>query len=223
MDTMAERGAGEGTPGTLLLPRQPIVIVRLPDLKHAVPLSRALVAGGIRAIEFTLTNRTAVAAIEQVREALQEEVLIGAGTVLEVEDARRSILAGAQFLVTPTYLPAVIACGREHGLPVVCGAFTPTEILVAWQSGATLVKVFPAGRLGPAYIKDIRGPLPDIPLVPTGGVDLHNCAAFLDAGAYTVAVGSSLVDQQHVDGGDWQGMSARARRFVETCAPTGGK
>jgi 2-dehydro-3-deoxyphosphogluconate aldolase/(4S)-4-hydroxy-2-oxoglutarate aldolase len=205
-------------PGNLLAPRQPIAIVRLPDLAHAVSITRALVEGGMRAIEFTLTNRTALAAIAQVRAALNEQVRIGAGTVLNAEDARSCILAGAQFLVTPAYLPAVIDCGREHGISVVCGAFTPTEILAAWQAGADLVKVFPVGRLGPSYIKDIRGPLPDIPLIPTGGVDLHNCGAFLDAGAYTVGVGSSLVSEQLVSQLDWRGLTVLADQFVRACS-----
>jgi 2-dehydro-3-deoxyphosphogluconate aldolase / (4S)-4-hydroxy-2-oxoglutarate aldolase len=94
---------------------------------------------------------------------------------------------------------------------------TPTEILAAWQAGANLVKVFPAGRLGPSYIKDILGPLPDIPLVPTGGIDLDNCASFLDAGAYTVAVGSSLLDRQLIEHQDWPGLTALARRFMHAC------
>jgi 2-dehydro-3-deoxyphosphogluconate aldolase/(4S)-4-hydroxy-2-oxoglutarate aldolase len=190
----------------------------LSDLTHALPLTRALVEGGIRSIEFTLTNRDSLEAIKQVRASLQEDVVVGAGTVLTAEDARDSIQAGAQFLVTPAFLPVVIGTGREHTVPVVSGAFTPTEILAAWQSGADLVKVFPAGRVGPSYIKDVLGPLPDIPLVPTGGVDLHNCGAFLKAGAYTVAVGSSLVREQLVARQDWPGLRALAHQFVRACA-----
>lgn len=217
---MGQQDAVEDRPETLLPARQPIAIIRLPDLTHAVSLSRALVEGGIRVLEFTLTNRTALSALERVRADLPAEVLVGAGTVLDAEEARTSILSGAQFLVTPAYLPAVVAHGRQAGTPVLCGALTPTEILAAWQAGAALVKVFPAGRLGPSYIKDVRGPLPKIPLVPTGGVDLDNCAAFLDAGAYTVAVGSSLIDLPLVAAQDWQGLTARARQFVEVCATT---
>lgn len=207
-------------PENLLPPRQPIAIIRLPDLTHAVPLSLALVEGGIRALEFTLTNRAAHAAVEEVRAILPAGVLVGAGTVLDVDSARASVVSGAQFLVTPAFLPEVIACGRESGVPVICGALTPTEILSVWQAGAALVKVFPAGRLGPSYIMDILGPLPNIPLVPTGGVDLENCAAFLDAGAYTVAVGSSLLDRQLVKDRDWQGLTALAGRFVRACQGT---
>ena len=202
----------------IIAPRQPIAIVRLEDLTESVKISRALLQGGIRTLEFTLTNRHALAVIEQVRAELQGEVLVGAGTVLDAESARASILSGAEFLVTPTYQPDVIACGRRYGVPVACGAFTPTEILAAWQSGADLVKVFPAGPLGPAYIKDVRAPLPDIRLVPTGGVNLDNCAAFLRAGAYTVAMGSSLVDKDMIRQKDWRSLATLARRYVEACS-----
>jgi 2-dehydro-3-deoxyphosphogluconate aldolase / (4S)-4-hydroxy-2-oxoglutarate aldolase len=155
-----------------------------------------------------------------VRAILPAGVLVGAGTVLDADSARASVLSGAQFLVTPAFLPDVIACGRESAVPVICGALTPTEILSAWKAGAALVKVFPAGRLGPSYIKDILSPLPNIPLVPTGGVDLENCAAFLDAGAYTVAVGSSLLDRQLVQDRDWRGLTALAGRFLRACQGT---
>jgi 2-dehydro-3-deoxyphosphogluconate aldolase/(4S)-4-hydroxy-2-oxoglutarate aldolase len=197
---------------------EPIAVVRLPDLSDAAALSSALVAGGIRVLEFTLTNREALAAIEEVRPLLAEEVLVGAGTVLDAESAGAAILAGAQFLVTPTLQPDVVSCGLHHGVPVICGAFTPTEILQAAQSGAQLVKVFPAGSVGPGYIKDVLGPLPHVDLVPTGGITLDNCRQFLDAGAYTVAVGGKLVDGPLVERRDWDAICARALRFVEACA-----
>lgn len=172
---------------------EPIAVIRLPDLGDAGDLAAALVAGGIRVLEFTLSNREALTAIEAVRPRLPNEVLVGAGTVLDEESARAAMLSGAQFLVTPTVQPDVVACGVEWGVPVICGAFTPTEILQAARSGADLVKVFPAGSVGPQYIKDVLGPLPHLRLVPTGGIDLENCRQFLRAGAYTVGVGGSLV------------------------------
>jgi 2-dehydro-3-deoxyphosphogluconate aldolase/(4S)-4-hydroxy-2-oxoglutarate aldolase len=208
-----------GRPTGELLPREPIAIVRLDDLSSAVDLARALVAGGIRALEFTLTNAKAPAAIGRVRAELGGSALVGAGTVLDTQGAQTSILAGAQFLVTPTYQPEVIECGLQDGVPVVSGALTPTEILRAWESGATLVKVFPARTFGPAYIKDVLAPLPDLRLVPTGGVSPDNCAAFLDAGAYTVAVGSSLVDEDMITRGDWDALSHLASEYVRACAP----
>jgi 2-dehydro-3-deoxyphosphogluconate aldolase/(4S)-4-hydroxy-2-oxoglutarate aldolase len=198
-------------------PRKPIAIVRLDDLGQAVEMSRALLEGGITALEFTLTNARAVEAIAQVQRELAGEVLVGAGTVLDGEAAEVCVRAGAAFLVTPTLLPDVIAVGSERGVPVVCGAFTPTEILTAWRLGADLVKVFPAGELGPTYIKDVLAPLPGIPLVPTGGIKLENCAAFLAAGAYTVAIGSNLVNKEIVRRGDWAALTELARRYVEAC------
>lgn len=198
-------------------PHKPIAIVRLDDLGQAVEMSRALLEGGITTLEFTLTNARAVEAIAQVQRELAGEVLVGAGTVLDGEAAEVCVRTGAAFLVTPALLPDVIAVGRERGVPVVCGAFTPTEILTAWRLGADLVKVFPAGELGPTYIKDVLAPLPGIPLVPTGGIKLDNCAAFLAAGAYTVAIGSNLVNKEIVRRGDWAALTELARRYVEAC------
>ena len=202
----------------VLAPRKPIAIVRLDNLEEAIQISRALLAGGITTIEFTLTNLHALEVIRPVQQELPENMLVGAGTVLDAENARRSIAAGAQFLVTPVLLPEVIAVGRGEGVPVICGAWTPTEILSAWRAGADLVKVFPAGVLGPAYIKDILGPLPDLLLVPTGGINLDNCAAFLAAGAYTVAIGGKLVSADIVRRRDWAGLTALAKRYVQACS-----
>ena len=200
-------------------PRQPIAIVRLDDLEQAVEISRALLAGGITVQEFALTNPHALEAITQVQRRLPGDLLLGAGTVLDAEMAQSAIAAGAEFLVTPAFLPDVIVVGRGAGIPVLSGAFTPTEILGAWRTGADLVKVFPAGGAGPAYIKDVLGPLPNIPLVPTGGVNLGNCAAFLAAGAYTVAIGSSLVNKEIVRKQDWPALTELARQYVQACTP----
>jgi 2-dehydro-3-deoxyphosphogluconate aldolase/(4S)-4-hydroxy-2-oxoglutarate aldolase len=197
---------------------EPIAVIRLPDLGDAGDLSAALVAGGIRALELTLTNREALAAMETLRPRLPDGVLIGAGTVLDEESARAAIRVGAQFLVTPTVQLDVIDCGRQHGVPAICGALTPTEILQAARAGADLVKVFPAGAVGPGYIKNVLGPLPHLNLVPTGGIDLGNCRQFLLAGAYTVGIGGSLVDKTLVARKDWKGLSALASRYVEACS-----
>lgn len=200
-----------------LEPGSPIAIVRLNDLSQAVNIGRALHSGGITALEFTLTNQEAFDAIRQVRADLGANAVVGAGTVLDRQQAGKAIEAGAEFLVTPTFEPDVIACGREQAVPVVCGAFTPSEILHASQQGAAFVKVFPVRSLGPAYIKDVLAPLPDLRLVPTGGVGLDNCAAFIQAGAFTVAVGSSLVDERLIRDQDWESLSRVAQRFVEAC------
>jgi 2-dehydro-3-deoxyphosphogluconate aldolase/(4S)-4-hydroxy-2-oxoglutarate aldolase len=205
---------------TKIEPRHPIAVVRLDDLSEAVPLCRALIAGGMRIAEFTLTCADAPAAITRARGELGSEMLVGAGTVLDKDGAKRSIDSGAQFLVTPIVAPDVITTGIAAGIPVVCGAMTPTEIHAASQAGAEFVKIFPAGRLGPSYLKDILGPLPGLKLVPTGGIDVENCAAFLNAGAYTVAIGSNLVSKKVVAEKDWPALTALARKYVEACNRT---
>lgn len=201
-----------------LKPREPIAIVRLDDLSGAVDIGKALTMGGVKTLEFTLTNRRAVDAIREVREELADDALVGAGTVLDAKSARAAVSAGARFLVTPVLRKDVIEAGREHDVPVLCGAYSPTEIFDAHQAGADPVKVFPARSLGPAYVKDLLAPLPHLKLVPTGGVNLDNCAEFLEAGAYAVAIGSSLVDEALVARRDWGGLSALAERYVKECA-----
>jgi 2-dehydro-3-deoxyphosphogluconate aldolase/(4S)-4-hydroxy-2-oxoglutarate aldolase len=202
----------------ILPPRNPIAIVRLDDLSAALQISRALLEGGITRLEFTLTNTEANKAITEVRREFGERLVVGAGTILDAEQARASIEAGARFLVTPALLPEVIAVARERQVPIACGAYTPTEILTAWRLGADLVKVFPASAGGPGYIKDVRGPLPNIPLVPTGGVNLNTCGAFLAAGAYTVAIGSQLVSKDIARQKDWAGLTTLARQYVAACS-----
>lgn len=197
-----------------IAPRSPIAIVRLDDLRDAVQIGQALVAGGIRALEFTLTNPDAAEAIRRVKTELGNDAIVGAGTVLEAAEAQACIDAGAEFLVTPAFLPDVVGAAQRGGVPIVCGAFTATEILAAWRAGASLVKVFPAGGLGPGYVKDVLAPLPFLKLVPTGGINLDNCSAFLDAGAYTVAIGSSLINPELVRRKDWQALTDLSKRFV---------
>jgi 2-dehydro-3-deoxyphosphogluconate aldolase/(4S)-4-hydroxy-2-oxoglutarate aldolase len=202
----------------ILPPRNPIAIVRLDDLSAALEISRALLEGGITRLEFTLTNTEANKAITEVRHEFGDRLVVGAGTILDAEQALASIEAGAQFLVTPALLPDVIAVARDRQVPIACGAYTPTEILTAWRLGAHLVKVFPASAGGPGYIKDVRGPLPNIPLVPTGGVNLNTCGAFLAAGAYTVAIGSQLVSKDIVHTKDWASLATLARQYVQACS-----
>lgn len=201
----------------VLPPRQPIAIIRLDDLTEALQISRALQAGGITRLEFTLTNASALKALGEVRREFGDSLVAGVGTVLDGDMAASSIEAGAQFLVTPTLVPDVIVVAKDRGVPIACGAFTPTEILTAWRLGADVVKVFPAGPLGPGYIKDVLAPLPELKLVPTGGVNLDTCPAFLAAGAYTVAAGSQLVGKEIVRNKDWAGLTELARRYVRAC------
>jgi 2-dehydro-3-deoxyphosphogluconate aldolase/(4S)-4-hydroxy-2-oxoglutarate aldolase len=195
-----------------------VAVVRLDDLSKAVPLTEALVAGGVRAVEFTFTNPAATGAITAAREALGERALIGAGSVLDAETARVAILAGAAFVVTPTVsLPVIEICNR-YGVATVIGALTPTEILTAWQAGATYVKVFPASQGGPRYLRDVRGPLPQIKLIPTGGVDANNAGDFIRAGAVAVALGSNLVDPRSVASEDWPTITTRAQTIAAAVA-----
>ena len=195
-----------------------VAVVRLDDLSAAVPLTEALVAGGVRAVEFTFTNPTAARAIEATREALGERALIGAGSVLDAETARTAILAGATYIVTPTLSPRTIALCNRYAVPTVVGALTPTEILTAREAGATYVKVFPATLGGPGYFKDVLGPLPHLKLIPTGGVSIENAADFIRAGAVAVALGGNLVDKQTVTAADWQTITDRATAVIATVA-----
>ena len=195
-----------------------IAVVRLNDLSKAVPLTEALVGGGVRAVEFTFTNPSAAEAIAAASAALGSRALIGAGSVLDAETARVAILSGARFVVTPTVsLPTIELCNR-YGVATTIGALTPTEILTAWQAGATYVKVFPANLGGPRYLRDVLGPLPQLKLIPTGGVDLDNAGEFVRAGAVAVALGSNLVDSRSVATEDWETITARAQAIVDAVA-----
>ena len=196
-----------------------VAVVRLDDLSHAVKLARALLAGGIVAQEFTLTNPDAPHAIGEVLASLPEfqdgRATLGAGSVRSIEEAQAAIEAGAQFLVTPTTIPAVIAGGREAGIPVIAGALTPTEIAGAWEAGAPIVKVFPARTLGPRYLRDVLAPMPYLKLMPTGGIDLSNLGAYLEQGAVAVGVGGKLLDKRVLEARDWREITRTARLYAE--------
>lgn len=199
-----------------------VAIVRLDDLSSAAPLTEALLAGGVRTLEFTYTNPLAGQVIEQLRKEFGDRAVIGAGTVLDPETARAAILSGAQFIVTPTLKTATIELCRRYSIPTVIGALTPTEILTAWEAGATIVKVFPASVGGPGYLKDVRGPLPQVKLIPTGGVSKETAAAFIKAGAVAIAAGSNLVDAKSVAAGDWAAITSRAKELTEIVATARG-
>ena len=192
-----------------------VAIVRLDDYSSAVEMVRALVRGGIISVEFTYTNPAAGAAVATVKAALGDAVQVGAGTVLDSETARAAILQGADFIVTPIVSVPTIELCRRYSIPTVIGSFTATEILTAWQAGATFVKVFPASAVGPGYLKDIRGPLPQVKLIPTGGVTLKNAGDFIRAGASAIAVGGNLVDAKTVQKQEWQTLTDRASAFIE--------
>ena len=195
-----------------------VAIVRLDDLSPAVALTEALIAGGVTTIEFTYTNPLAGQVITEVRAAVGDRAAIGAGTVLDPETARAAILAGSEFIVTPTLNPATIELCRRYSIPAVVGAFTPTEILTAWEAGASIVKVFPASVGGPRYLKDVKGPLPQVKLIPTGGVSAETAADFIKAGAEAIAAGSNLVDAKSVANADWTTITTRARELSDIVA-----
>ena len=191
-----------------------VAIVRLEHYDRAVDVAHALYAGGITAIEYTLTGSGAFAAISRVRAAMGERMLIGVGTALTEADARGAIDAGAQFLVTPAVRPAVIATGVRAGIPTACGAMTPTEALTAHENGAAFIKLFPARTLGPGFITDLLAPLPFLKVMPTGGIGADNLKSYLDAGAVGVGIGGSLVPAKAVEAGDWQVLTNGASACV---------
>ncbi|MDE2819245.1 MAG: bifunctional 4-hydroxy-2-oxoglutarate aldolase/2-dehydro-3-deoxy-phosphogluconate aldolase [Chloroflexota bacterium] len=191
-----------------------VAIVRLDDLSTARHITEALVEGGIRAIEFTLTNPDAVPTIAAMRKSVDERVAIGAGSVTTPEQVRAVADAGAQFVVSPVSKRDVIAACAERDLPAMPGAFTPTEIQQAWEWGASVVKVFPANHLGMRYIKDVKAPLPHLRLMPTGGVTVDNIREFLDLGAFAVGVGSSLINNDAVADRDWKRLRENAGRYA---------
>jgi 2-dehydro-3-deoxyphosphogluconate aldolase / (4S)-4-hydroxy-2-oxoglutarate aldolase len=192
-----------------------VAIVRLKEPTELVPIAQAIEAGGVRVIEFTMGTPNALDAIHQLSREWGDRILLGAGTVLDPETGRAALLAGAQFLVAPNFNPALIEMARRYNKIIVPGAFTPTEILAAWECGADIVKIFPATIAGPQYIKDILGPLPYVRLLPTGGVGLENIPAFIAAGAAAVAVGSNLTDPKLIKNSDWAGLTEHARRFAD--------
>src|SRR5262245_49722181 len=191
-----------------------VAVVRSPDSAQLVEVARALADGGVSVVEITMTVPGALDVLRNVREALGDRVLLGAGTVLDAETARAVLLAGAEYVVAPTFnLDVIRLCNRYDKL-VMPGAFTPTEILAAWEAGADIVKVFPADVVGPAFFKALRGPLPQVRLMPTGGVDLSTAAAFLKAGACCLGVGGQLVEPRAVAEGNFDRIRDLARQYV---------
>ena len=191
-----------------------VAVIRLKDATRLRQVVDALAAGGVRALEVTMTVPGAVELIRQLSHGLPSGFLLGAGTVLDAETARAVIGAGASFVVSPVFKPEVVHLCHEHGVAALPAGFSPTEILAAHQCGADIVKVFPATSLGPQFIKDVRGPLPQIKLMPTGGVTIENAGDWLRAGAVAVGVGSALVDAGAIERGQFDIITANAARLV---------
>ncbi len=191
-----------------------VAVVRSPDSQQLVEVVRALVDGGVTVVEITMTVPDALGVLRQVRQSLGERVLLGAGTILDSETARAALLAGAEYLVAPTLNLDVIRLCQRYSKLVMPGAFTPTEILTAWEAGADIIKVFPAEVVGPAFFKAMRGPLPQVRLMPTGGVDLNTAAEFLRAGACCLGLGSQLVEPRAVAERNFDRIRDLARQYV---------
>ncbi len=191
-----------------------VAIVRLPDSTGIDRALRALLDGGVPALEVTLTTPGALEALAEASGALGAAACLGAGSIRDAADAARAIDAGARFLVTPTVAPEVVAVGNRAGVPVVCGGLTPTELAAAHDAGAYAVKVFPAKAFGPGYLRDVLAPMPHLRLVPTGGIEPSNVADYARAGAVAVGAGSAMVDPKLVAAGDWAGLTSRAAAFA---------
>lgn len=190
-----------------------LAVVRAPRIDDPGALCRALADGGIRVVEFTFTTPGVEAVIAQAVAAAPGTV-VGAGTVVDARTAEAAIAAGATFLVTPGISEDAAAVAREAGVPILLGALTPSEVMRAVALGAAAVKVFPAGAVGPGYLRDLHGPFPDVPLVPSGGLHEGNARAWIDAGALAITAGSSVVGSADIVAADWAAVTRKARAFV---------
>lgn len=191
-----------------------VLVVRCETDEEAVNGIRAVVEGGIRAVEVTFSVPGAPGVIRRVKHDLGDSVLLGAGTVLTPEQAEDAVDAGAVYLISPNADEKVIGAAKRLGVPIIPGAFTPTEVVRAWDMGADAVKIFPASLGGPNYIRALRQPLPNIPLVPTGGVDERTVGDFFRAGAFAVGAGGALFDKKRLQAKDFSGMTDIAKRFT---------
>lgn len=193
-----------------------VAVIRGAEPESIVPIARALKAGGVKTLEITVETPRVLELIQRVSSEMGDEVIVGAGTVLDPETARSAIMAGAKFIFSPTVNIETIKITKRYGVISIPGALTPTEIVTAYENGADIIKVFPANVFGPSYLKDIHGPIPQIPLMPTGGLDVHNVGEYIKAGAVAAGIGSSLVntkksmnDQYFID------LEQKATLFVE--------
>jgi len=192
-----------------------VAIIRTDSIERALGAAKAAMAGGFRAIEITYSFAGATEAIAKLSEAKENDLLVGAGTILNRGQVYEAVDAGARFLVSPCVLPEVIDAARELQVAIIPGAFTPTEIYTAYSLGADIVKIFPAVRYGPEYLRAVRGPLPQIPIMPTSGVDTSNVAEWFRAGAVAVGAVSSVFDPLLIRDGDWTELTKRARQFMD--------
>ena len=190
-----------------------VAVVRSNDSSQLVEVCNALVDGGVDVAEITFTVPGALEVLAAVKKKLGDKLLLGAGTVLDTETARAAILAGAEYLVSPTLNLDVIRLAKRYGKMIMPGVYTPTEALTAWEAGADILKVFPAEIVGPAFFKAMKGPLPQLRLMPTGGVDLNTASSFLEAGAVCLGIGSQLIEPKAVAAGDFGRITSLARQY----------
>ena len=195
-----------------------VAVIRADSSEQLMHVAKALRDGGVTAMEVTMTTPNALQVLESVSRELGDSILMGVGTVLDETTTRMAILSGAQFVVTPVLKPEVIALCNRYSRPIVAGAYTPTEALTAHEAGADFIKIFPADGLGPGYIKALKAPLPQLQIIPTGGVDVNTAGDFIKAGCAAVAAGSSLVSKDVLKSGDWMRLSEVARAFVKAVA-----
>lgn len=198
-----------------------VPVVRTSSAESAIKAIEAIHRGGIRSAEITMTVPGALKALEKLSDQFGDKIVLGAGTVLDPETARSCMLAGAQFFVTPALNLKTIEMARRYSKPIMPGALTPTEVLTAWEAGADVVKVFPCGAMGgPKYIKALKAPLPQVEMIPTGGVNLETTGEFLKAGACAVAVGGELVDAKTIAEGNYQVFEERAKQYLAIVGKT---
>ena len=191
-----------------------VAVIRMKDPGRLRAVVDALAAGGVRALEVTMTVPRAIDLIREIAPTLPPGFLFGAGTVLDADTVNRVVDAGARFIVSPVFRRSVIDACHQRNVPSMPGCMTPTEILEAWDAGADIVKVFPATTFGPGYLKDVRGPLPQIKLMPTGGVTLDNAGDWIRAGAVAVGVGTALLNTAAIENGNYEILEANARRII---------
>jgi 2-dehydro-3-deoxyphosphogluconate aldolase/(4S)-4-hydroxy-2-oxoglutarate aldolase len=195
-----------------------IAVLRTEQPAQVLPACAALVAGGVRALEITLTVPDALRVLREARERFATEAVVGAGTVLDATAAGAALGAGAEFLVSPVTRPEIVPVAHAADRPVMLGACTPTEAQAAHEAGADFIKLFPADVFGPAHVRALRAPLPHLRIVPTGGVDLNTAADFLRAGCVALGVGSALLSKEILAAQDWPELTRRARSYVELAA-----
>jgi 2-dehydro-3-deoxyphosphogluconate aldolase / (4S)-4-hydroxy-2-oxoglutarate aldolase len=195
-----------------------VAVIRADSSAQLLNICTALADGGLTGMEITMTTPNALEAIKEVTGKLGQRIYMGVGSVIDATTARLAILAGAEFVVTPVTKEEIIRCCNRYSKPIVCGAYTPTEALNAYELGADFIKIFPADGLGPNYIKAIKAPMPQLQVIPTGGVDVNTCGDFIKAGCAAVAAGSSLLKKDLIEKQDWKGLSELAAKFVENVA-----